>query len=1524
MTELGVPLNSKNKNNPFIDRYIGNLDTSSEAVTALKNISPNKLNFQKDTSTPVKSTKPSNLLLSTNDFSSNKENSLFYNSRGSTKPFSNTSFSKYKLNSTGESVDLSKYSKEDLKYYEFLCRVAEVKRWIETLIKEDLPSEIELCTGDALRNGVYLAQMAQAINPDLVSTIVPAGNKLQFKHTQNINAFFSLVENVGVPDSFRFEAQDLYNKKDLPQVYETLHILITIITKKWPGKTPTLTNLSGKIDFDTADIKKCKRTWPRIRDFKSLGVSPSSTSVVRSPFKEKPSGLINDFQKYAKPAIHINESNNELFTTPTKNILNSNMDNEEMGEKSIDEPILRNIPKLKSPVFISKKFTSPSIDADSYRPSSPYLPTPTFKDRNIFKKTPQLNYSPIKNTSLSYYSPSISKQLSYDTDFFKRRSQIRKEDIEYYRSFNYSPSRYSPVRREKMTEEEYLDNIIKLQSYCRGSNIRFNLYMQGRLIDLFYNEICSFQSVCHGYRVRRSLNFSWRLSLTQEEILSQDKLKAFILGNHTRKDLDRKRMKCLREEKIFTRLQSFARSVIIRRKSIKFLNDRESTKQPLIYFQACIRGFLIRKSLIDESLRRDIICLQNRLKASIIRKRILILSESLIQNSIYELPLLQARIRAIFIRNDIFQQVREAKKYNKNITILSAKIKGMYVRQMFEQIKDETNDSFNRLEKFQGIIRGLLVRYALDLVDDIIENNNLINLQSRIKGFLLRSSLQERDNFFRRNERFVIIIQSKIKMHLQRKAYIELIESPNPSLHSVRRFTHLLNDTGTIEGVQNDLESCQASLDAENMKKEKLQKLIRKQLDILKVLEHYEIFVGNNYHFSHICSIPNSNYPTMRKLLFLLQVNPMYWKQMYINHPQFVEDNIYLSFTTFNQKMGSREKIYFIRQICEFLQYSLNHSHTVDKFLATPGGFWDFLLKCFFEKECSSAFSLFVPVLEYISNSKISFESDPNIIYQNIYGQQPSSNVVPIEDSHVKEAFITNLRNLWHGIEMIAEIFTGKYQSIPIELKYICTKTFGLAADHNSNEIDSLRCVSKILIGTFVDSYLSRSERFGFENYQKTIVKNKIEVLVSALSKLFGFVSFEGYFEPLNQYRNEIMPHIKDILYSLMIGPEYEQDGDKMIYYDMSSEMPKLEILSQKAKEIFKMFKDNLYQYSQEDVIHELLINSKEDLIIPNEGRLFLELNPSVYRFLVSDDKMRKIYDQVKRSLIYMTQIEDVSTNLFDLVVSCILPEDEVIFQEFLARNKQVREDSIIKTLDKVSYFRLKQSTLHKIHELENANIICSTDNNLQNILNDIANTIKNPYYAINYVKQELEVTRITLSKVSHLNKELEFYLQEIKDLIDRTIKSLQKSRDFVPQNRSTFGNIKNAVRKVGNKDMMELSGLKFKWTVRQLYEKGVVEKIAGERLGEQTVKVFGSSGPRYPDIIFKISSSNGSVFGIQLLDKRKGPEKRHSDTVDSFTLENLVYSQVDEDKRKLQLLNSKVTFNTSKLLQLIIQTFFK
>lgn len=1522
MTGLGISPHSNSKVNPFIDRYVGNLDsTDSKTITPLKNMSTNKLNFKRSSFTPLKS--PSDLsYLSDGMNASNKENKLNFTSKSPLKVKSPASFSKYKLNTTGEQVDLSHLSKEDLKYYEFLCRVAEVKRWIEQLIKEDLPSEIELCVGDALRNGVFLAQMTQAINPELVPAIFPAGEKLQFKHTQNINAFFSLVENVGVPDSFRFESQDLYNKKNLPQVFETLHILITIITKKWPGKTPILSNLSGQIEFDMEDIKKCKRAWPRIRDFKSLGKSLPNTSAVQSPFKEKPSGLINDFGKFTKPSSQVKDSVDNSFITPKKNVISNTHIATDMGH--INESALVSEPRLKSPVFISKTLASPLNDADSYRPASIYLPTPTFKDREVFEKTPQLSYSPTKNTSLSYYSPSISKHISYDTEFYKRRSQTRREDIEYYRSFNYSPSRYSPVRRKKMSEDEFLENIIELQSQCRGSNTRFNIYMQDRLIGLFFNELNLLQARSQGYLLRKKMNIRTTVKITPEEAESQQQLQALLLGVRMRNHMDTIRIRCLRNEREHVKLQCIARSLVVRRNTKEKLLAIQQIKNRLENLQAVIRGVTIRNILVDNTFKKDVIILQNRLRASLIRKHFTSITDSFDKETKHHIVNLQATIRSVFIRNDIHNRIISLRQYVGPISQLSAIYHGNSVRKYFKCVETKRFSPLQELNQFQGLVKGLLVRYALDLVDDIVESNNLIYLQALVRGSTVRLSLTEQSNFYRRNERSVISIQNKIRMFLQRKAYNDLMESPNPSLWSVRKYTRLLNEIGSIEGIQNKLEGCQASLDAENMKKEKLQKLIRQEMDILKVLEKYGICENTNYTNQQQLIVPNSKNPSLRKLFYLLQVNPLYWKQMFENHPQFVENNIYLTFTTVNQLMGEREKVYFIRLVGELLHDQMTHADSIAFVLNEGEQFWEHLLKTFLEREYASLFPLFIPVLEYLSNDTIDFESNPSVIYQHVYGTASSSNTVPIEDPRIKEIFVANLRNLWHAIEMVAEIFTRKGQSLPIELRFICTKIFGLAADKNADEVNSLRCVSRVLIGSFVETYLAGSEDFGFINSRGSNVKVKIQTLLSALFSLFELKRFEGYFEPLNQYSDEISPHIRDIIYSMLIGPEYEQVGDKMIYHDMSSDPPKLEILSAKAKEILKMFKDNLSQYPEKDIIYDLLSRCTEDMNISNSGRLLLELDPSVYRFLVSDDKMRKLYDQTKRALIYMTQVENVDTNLFDLVMRKIHPEDEVNFGNFLIQNRKASEDPLLQSLDTVTYSSLKESTLIKIQELERANILFSTDNHLQNILNDIANTIKNPYYAIDYVGQELEVTQITLEKISKLNRNLEVYLKDTKRSIEHTITNLQRSRDFVPQSKSTFGNLKSAVKKVGHKDIHELSGLKYRWTTRQLYEKGVVENIAGERLAEQTVKVFGSSGPKYPDITFKISTSDGSIFGIQLVDKRKGPEKKHSDTVDSFTFKNLLATQVGDEEKKWKLLNSKVTVDTSKLLQLIIQTFFR
>lgn len=70
-------------------------------------------------------------------------------------------------------------------------------RWMESCLGEEIPPIVQL--EDQLRNGVILARLAKVFAPDLVPRIFEA-EKLQFRHSDNINRFFRFVERCGLPD----------------------------------------------------------------------------------------------------------------------------------------------------------------------------------------------------------------------------------------------------------------------------------------------------------------------------------------------------------------------------------------------------------------------------------------------------------------------------------------------------------------------------------------------------------------------------------------------------------------------------------------------------------------------------------------------------------------------------------------------------------------------------------------------------------------------------------------------------------------------------------------------------------------------------------------------------------------------------------------------------------------------------------------------------------------------------------------------------------------------------------------------------------------------------------------------------------------------------------------------------------------------------------------------------------------------------------------------------------------------------
>jgi hypothetical protein len=114
------------------------------------------------------------------------------------------------INSSTSSMSRSSAEEMDEKRqqniaYEYLCHLEEAKKWIESCIREELPSAAD-CE-ENLRNGVYLAKLANFFCPEKVpfkqiydkdqSKYQTKG--LHFKHTDNINHWFIAMEHIGLP-----------------------------------------------------------------------------------------------------------------------------------------------------------------------------------------------------------------------------------------------------------------------------------------------------------------------------------------------------------------------------------------------------------------------------------------------------------------------------------------------------------------------------------------------------------------------------------------------------------------------------------------------------------------------------------------------------------------------------------------------------------------------------------------------------------------------------------------------------------------------------------------------------------------------------------------------------------------------------------------------------------------------------------------------------------------------------------------------------------------------------------------------------------------------------------------------------------------------------------------------------------------------------------------------------------------------------------------------------------------------------
>ena len=160
-----------------------------------------------------------------------------------------------------------------LQAYEYLCHIGEAKEWIEDIIHQSIPRIVEL--EEALRNGMILAEIVQIFHPEQKLRICRM-DKLNFRHSDNIDLFFRFLEEVGLPELFRFELIDLYEKKNIPKVIYCIHALSWLLYRL--GMVDfRIGNLVGQLQFEHHELEQTQQGLDKagvmMPSFKGMGES---------------------------------------------------------------------------------------------------------------------------------------------------------------------------------------------------------------------------------------------------------------------------------------------------------------------------------------------------------------------------------------------------------------------------------------------------------------------------------------------------------------------------------------------------------------------------------------------------------------------------------------------------------------------------------------------------------------------------------------------------------------------------------------------------------------------------------------------------------------------------------------------------------------------------------------------------------------------------------------------------------------------------------------------------------------------------------------------------------------------------------------------------------------------------------------------------------------------------------------------------------------------------------------------------
>lgn len=1324
-----------------------------------------------------------------------------------------------------------------LQAYEYLCHIGEAKEWIEDIIHKPIPAIVQL--EEALRDGVTLAEVVEALQPDRHFRIF-RNPKLQYRHSDNIAIFFRFLAEIELPDLFRFELIDLYEKKNIPKVIYCIHALSWLLFRQGVVDF-RIGNLVGKLQFESHELEEMQKgldkagvSMPSFGNMGAdFGVEPEPEPVetederIERELHEAEDFIVN-LQAQARGA---------LVRMQLEQKMNVFWDTEDWLidlQSRIRGDFARQVIEYRMNM---RRF---SINLQSA--ARGFIVRQRQQQSEDFWKSREMDVLRIQ----SLFRASKARKATADKIRLLERQSTRVKGLQSAIRGFLARKR---VGQSISESEEAAPAVAETQSAIRGFLERKRLAEMLSQLHGEENAVSDLQSALRAFMVRKSFKQE------KKEAKSLDGpvrgMQASIRGMLLRKRVADDNDELMEHEDDIVTIQTNIRGMLARNEVTRQLDALDDAYEAIETLQSAARGSILRNDLktVKKELKThstSIIELQSIIRAAVVRDHTsAILGE--LDDEEPEVIELQGMIRGVLARNRVAADYEALEREISVITRLQGHARGHLLRIANKQMLDEIKCHTEEIVQLQAMSRAMLQRNVVgDLLAELdAEEYFVVLLQAAARASMIRKDFAEKQRFFKQNMEKVIKIQSFVRGRLQGEAYKSLTTGKNPPVNTVKNFVHLLNDSDFDFNEEVEFERMRKTVVQQVRQNEmaeqyieqldiKIALLVKNKITLDDVMQHQRNFGGHvgsmltnqtlsssQFDLKALNKNSRKKLDSYQQLFFTLQTQPQYLARLFrrIKEQGIGETESKrietLMMGLFGYAQKRREEYYLLKLIARSIKEEVDASPTIQDYLR-GNFFWSKLMNGYTRSPRDRKFlrELLAPLIRenIIEDQKLDLESDPLQIYraainnEELITGRPSrrpldvSREVAIKDNETRELFIAHLQDLREIADQFLEALEDILPRMPYGIRYIAQQLFECLCDKfpRMKQAHVLQIVGQWIFRFYLQPALTAPQEFGVvEKQLSPLQKRNLGEVAKVLTQVTSGKLFSGeaiFLQPLNAYVGVAIERMGGIFSNLIDVIDAEHTFDIDEFNDLYSKTkPTLYIKMADIFAIHNLVMNELNHMcpNRDDMLREIAHelgsakSNESEWSGSKNSEIQMTLHPKLHDVEDPEAEVKALFMETKRCVLYIIRIQS-GPNLMDILVRPVTREDEYkwdqLVREEFAAGSQTRgaySDANMADITSMSYAELKRTALENIMRLETQFGRISRQNHYQDLLNAIAVDIRTKSRRRIQRQREIEGVKMTLGNLHEKAAWLEQQRKSYDNYIEQAMMTLQNKKGY-------------------------------------------------------------------------------------------------------------------------------------------------